>query len=174
MNLILLSVPDGAGLGVVDIRLVHILPLGVDEGLDMTPVFRLGVKRRAGRRSDLSVGDSLACWIPEPAMAKSSPASTGDNDLRGTGGRNGRLFPRAGTQIPGGRDGLRGRGRGEGASRRGVGDGPQGGGRLATSEHDGREVEWRGSNDTKDKWGIPKKENGKQWKVELGGGTGRR
>lgn len=68
----------------VDIRLVHVLPPGVDEGLDMTLVFRLGVKRRAGRRSDLSVGDSLARWIPEPAVARASPAFAGVRDSRGT------------------------------------------------------------------------------------------
>lgn len=45
-----------------------------------------------------------------------------------------------------------------------MGDGPQGGGRLATSEHDGRE--WRGSNDTKDKGGIPKKKKENNGKLE--------
>lgn len=68
----------------VDIRLVHVLPLSVDEGLDMTPVFRLGVERRAGCRSDLSVGELVSRLDPRTGGGQSSPASTRDHDLRGT------------------------------------------------------------------------------------------
>ena len=69
------------------------------------------------------------------------PGPTGQNcDLRGIRSRSCRLFPRAGTQLLRGRDGCGGGGRREGPGRR-AGDGPQGGGRLATSEHDGRSGE---------------------------------
>lgn len=38
----------------VDVRLVHVGLAGLDQRLDMTPVLRLGVERRAGIRPDLT------------------------------------------------------------------------------------------------------------------------